>query len=233
VDPLEEEYLSYSPYNYVLNHPTGLIDSFGMAPGDPPEVEQLLEEKKEKNPYLSGNPVSVIQQTMRDVLDGMRYTATQVANGTKEVTKTSVKFTSKAADVVSDAAMGVAVGDIVAAPFTESTSLSVTAVALEIVMVADVVSTVAKTVDAFAFDGSGDEALRQFGKTMFSAGTDALMKSMAGRLITRTGTSVIGPLFRSARTGRFVTNKYGFTVTAVADATNVATSKIIDKVVDR
>ena len=35
VDPLAEVYYSYSPYNYVLNHPTGMIDPNGMFAWDP------------------------------------------------------------------------------------------------------------------------------------------------------------------------------------------------------
>lgn len=50
------------------------------------------------------------------------------------------------------------------------------------------------------------------------------MNKIAGRVVTRTATTVSGPVFRSATNGRFVSNAYGYSVQTVSDATKVAIS---------
>jgi len=48
VDPMSDNYPSLSPYAYCLNNPIGLIDPFGLEPGDPP--------KKNKDPNRNYKP---------------------------------------------------------------------------------------------------------------------------------------------------------------------------------
>ena len=42
VDPLAEEYATFTPFQYVLNNPINLVDPYGLSseePGDPPCVD--------------------------------------------------------------------------------------------------------------------------------------------------------------------------------------------------
>ena len=93
---------------------------------------------------------------------------------------------------------------------------------------ADVTSTVAKEVDVAAFDGSFEDASSQAFETVVNAGAGKLVGKIAGSFVR---TDVAGRFFNPA-TGRFVTNRFGHTVTAASDATRVSVSLGVSQLLD-
>ncbi len=93
---------------------------------------------------------------------------------------------------------------------------------------ADVVSLTSKTIDYAVYDGSGEEVTNQAIRVGVSFGSGAVVKGLTNaicaKVITRTGSRVAGPVFRSSMSGRFVSNSFGYTVETVKDATRISTT---------
>lgn len=79
-----------------------------------------------------------------------------------------------------------------------------------------------KTADALAFNGSKSALIRQWSKLGINFIAGKLIRGVAGKMVTRTSSSVPNTLFRSSSTGQFVTNTYGTSIAVAADATNVS-----------
>jgi hypothetical protein len=159
-------------------------------------------------------PSFIVAGTKQAVKDGLKLS--------KRVAETGVKTTARASDIVSDGSTVMAVGGLIASPFTSGSSLGLTTFALSVGTGADVTSTLAKGADAAFFDGSIDAAVDQAIKTGLNLGSGALLNSLTSRVVARTGFAT-GPIFRSAQSGQFVTNLQGLTTTAVRDATKIVT----------
>ena len=132
-----------------------------------------------------------------------------------------VDATAELADDVSDASTIVAAGGIVAAPFTGGSSLTVTAYALGVGTAADTTSLAAKTVDAVAFDGSGEAAFSQLGELTVNA--------LGARYLPRAGAATVRYLETATQATRRVPASMGIriTVNAATDATRVAIPVIL------
>lgn len=227
VDPLASNFHDVSPFVYPANNPLRFTDPTGMA-GKDENGEDDGDENKNGQSDISERAAQSSQQNISEeqirVIAEIFRIQNEVAKLKKQqpsTGKVATQTTAATADVASDVSMVFAVGGILLAPVTDGASLLMTAEALKIGMAADVFSTGAKTLDALAFNGSPDAAKNQALKTAFNAAGGAVFKSVAGRVVTRTGLSGIGPLFRSSQTKRFVTNNFGIAVTAAADATSV------------
>lgn len=67
-------------------------------------------------------------------------------------------------------------------------------------------------ITAIVADGTSDAALNQFIETGVKIGSGALLNSLTAKVVTRTGFSA-GLFFRSAQSGRFISNVQGFAKT--------------------
>ena len=226
VDPLASQLPGWSPYHYTFDNPINFIDPTGLMPEDDEIPEGIIESLSQFFDF--SKIVDKIEVTLVDAAKKTPAAAGQLALDAAQAVvpdpKTAVQMTGATADFVSDASTGAAIGGILAAPFTGGSSLSLTAMALQVGTVADITSTAAKTTEALVFDGSTDAAVQQGAQTLFNIGAGRAFRALSGQVITRTSSSFVRPLFRSAQSGRFVTNNFGFTVTAAADATIVTTS---------
>jgi len=139
----------------------------------------------------------------------------------KDTGSAAVKIGTEFSDNVSDVSNFIAAGGILAAPFTEGTSLAVSGVALSVGTIADVTSLSLKTIDYTVFGGSRDAVVGQAGATALRFVGGQMVRSASSKMVTRTGSAVTGAAFRNPQTGRFVTNQFSHTVTAARDATRV------------
>ncbi len=153
-----------------------------------------------------------------------------INNSVKKVQKDLETLPSKVgqvADIVSDettvlAAAGVVttvVGTVAGNPALAGVGVEITSTSLAVGTGADITSTVAKGIDAYALVGSKMEFYKQAGATTAKVISGGIINSTTARVVTRTGLSNI--MFRGA-SGRFVSNSMGFGVTATSDATKVA-----------
>jgi len=161
-----------------------------------------------------------------DGVDVVQYTTSQInaaGQTIADVPGQVIQSGAQVSDAVSDASTVAAISGIALAPVTDGASLSLTADALAVGAYADFSSTFFKGVDAVFMGGSKDVAIQQAGKTAFRAITGNVINRAVTKAVVRTGPNVV-TAFRSAPTGKFVTNAYGYTVTAAADATKIAIS---------
>ncbi len=221
LDPLAKFQPDMTPYHYTHNNPLNRIDPTGML--DKKEEDEKEARKQQQGTSVLSSMANSLSETVEN-LPSFIYngTAQALADGKKtaiDVTELGLKVTSKSADIVSDAATGIAIVGLVLALFTDGASLALTEVSLSVGTGADLTSTLAKGADAAFFDGSSEAFQTQLTKTVLNIGSGSLLNSLTSRVVTRTGL-VTG--FRSAQSGRFVTNLQGLTTTAVRDATKIA-----------
>ena len=148
-----------------------------------------------------------------------------INNSVKKVQKDLETLPSKVgegADIVSEGSNYVAIGGIIAAPFTGGSSLTLTGYALTLGTYADVTSAFAKGIDALAFSGSKGAFERQVGVATLSSLGGFGVNKLFGRVVTRTSSSVLGPAYRSTTSGRFVSNGYGFSLQGANYAARIA-----------
>ncbi len=167
--------------------------------------------------------------------------AETVAEYSLEVAETSVKSGIVISDALSDGstvgAIAGTTGLIVAVgtrnPALGAASVAITSSALKLGTASDIASSVLKTADAVAFDGSYEAAYSQAVRTILRAGGSHIVQTIGGRVVARTGSSVSGPLFYNPASGRFVSNRVGLATSAAADATSVGISISADSRFDR
>ena len=109
-------------------------------------------------------------------------------------------------------------GTVAGNPALAGVGVEITSTSLAVGTGADITSTVAKGVDAIAFNGSTSAFSNQALLTSARVITGGIINFSTARVVTRTGLSNI--LFRGT-SGKFVSNSYGFGVTAASDATKV------------
>jgi hypothetical protein len=150
-----------------------------------------------------------------------------------EMKMSEEEFFAKAADTHSKVLTALAGGSVLAGAAGAVGALKVAEGALTAATAADAVLTAAKTKSATeAKEGSSAkakkaaEAKKQALKTVLNAVGGKLTRRLATGVVTRTGANVQNTLFRSAETGRFVSNKLGIGVNASADATAVGISVV-------
>jgi RHS repeat-associated protein len=221
-DPLANDYPGWTPYHYTHNNPLNLIDPTGMSACDPPDecgwmdriFSYFSQPETTRQEDFGGQQRRAAMQNH----EGIQRAAVQAQEAVQEGVKDGLKTGIKVTDAVSDASTSLAVIGIATTPLhggTLTTSL------LAIGTGADATSLALKTIDAAVFDGSWETAAWQAG-SMFTRGVAGeVVQGVTSKVVARTGSSVSGPLFQSAQTGRFVTNGFGHTVTAVSDATRV------------
>lgn len=76
VDPLADEYPSWSPYNYVMNNPVRLVDPDGAAPSDCPSCGVRIDNRVKQ--YLSGEVTR--QQYISETTLGLNQAAGAVGD---------------------------------------------------------------------------------------------------------------------------------------------------------
>ena len=212
-------YQGASPYNYTFNNPTNLTDPTGIA-ACPPDcdfqsvvggfwnytvnrVKTAFNDAEHAATHPKETLDAAIQEQREGNLKSFNEDATRLADG------------------VSDLSTGAAVVGLAGAPFTGGSSLSLTGYALTAGSVADATSLGLKTYDVAAGDGSASAALRQGTKVLLNVGGGRIIRSLSSKVAVRTGPNVVGPEFYSPATGRFVTNRLGYSVNAAADAAKV------------
>jgi RHS repeat-associated protein len=227
-DPLAQMYPSWSPYCYVRNNPLRLFDPTGRQDEEANEDDKAAKAKRSWWAAL-GKFITRLGQTVKEsprlTAEGAAQIGETAAKHAKGAAEVGVKVVSKSADVVSTGSDVVAAGGVVLAPFTGGASLAVTAEALAVNTASGIASTVAKGVDYSFFNGSEAEFKQQALSTVIDVGAGRLVdKTVANYVIRETGEAITGPLYRSASTGRFVTNDVGLTVTAIKYAVQIAIS---------
>ena len=195
---MSDKYPGWSVYVYCHNNPLRLIDPNGMDDVGPGFWEWLKSviggnSSNETNPGTEVNR-TIVQETKT------------MNKKIEEFPRKTVKATEKYADATSDASTTAAIGGIAAAPFTAGTSLEGSADALVIGTVADGVSFGAKTIDAIAYDGSSNDALKQGEKFAVGIIGDKVIDVVTGKLVTKTG---LNTAYRGTVSGRFISNAYG------------------------
>lgn len=211
IDPITDQFPGWTPYHYVHNNPLNLVDPTGMSAEKAEEAENCPPCSIEYfiRWLFQDYDNTYIGDLFRADAQGDGKLEQKVAQDAKAVGNAIVDATAEIADDVSDASTILAASGIVAAPFTGGSSLTVTGYALGVGTAADLTSAGAKTIDAVAFDGSSEVAFDQFVETTVNFGAGKLANKVAGSFV------------RVGSTGRFVTNQFGQTVTAVRDATRV------------
>ena len=126
------------------------------------------------NPSNETNPGTEVSTTIVNETE-------KASKKIKDIPKNTVKATEKYADATSEASTDVAVRGVIGAPVTGGTSLEVSADALIMGTVADGISAGAKTVDAIAFDGSKEAALKG-GQFLFDIVGGKIVDLVAGEV---------------------------------------------------
>jgi len=235
VDPLAAEFAAWSPYNYVLDNPTLLMDPTGRAPEDD-EVDGR-----------SGISIRATQRSFLGALANLFNTTSEAAKGTPEFVANGAANTAQdvkaaaselgestvdAGIVISDAVSegstagaiaglaGIVVGVLTKNPALATAATEFTGTMLSIGIGADISSTVFKGADAAFFDGSANAFLQQGLETGINAASGKFLNKTAASLVR---TNIAGRFFNPG-SGRFVSNRIGFTTTAIRDATKVVIS---------
>jgi RHS repeat-associated protein len=216
--------LTMTSYNHTFGNPIGFADPDGEAPsGCPPFCgpagRQFQSELRSLGREVSGRVSSARDQVVHATKNPDQV-ASRVGNELQQIGNEMAAEASTIADGISDVTTGLALVGVVAAPFTKGASLALTGDALAIGTAADAASTGIKGVEAMN-GGSNTEFYQQGAETLINVGAGGLTKFGLGQAVTRTGSEVTGPLFRSSQTGEFVTDQFGQAATVAADATAV------------
>ena len=199
VDPMSDKYPGWSPYVYCHNNPLRLIDPNGMEDGGP-GFFAWLKNFFTCNSFNKTNPGTEVNRT---IVEETKITNKKIG----EFPRKTVKATEKYADATSDASTKVSIAGVAAAPLTAGVSLEGSADALVIGTISDGVSFGAKTIDAIAYGGSKDAAVKQFEKLGVDVFGGKVIDAVAGKVVIKTG---LNTAYRSTANGRFVSNAYGY-----------------------
>ena len=228
IDPLTDQFPGWTPYHYVHNNPLNLVDPTGMAAEEasvcPPCSFEYFTRwlfQDYDNTYVG--------ELFRADAQGDGKLEQKVAEDAEAAGNAIVDATAELADDVSDASTVLAIGGIVAAPFTGGGSLTVTGYALGVGVAAVATSTAAKTIDYVAFDGSSEAALDQAIELGVNFGVGKLANRVAGSFVRINSAG----RFYNASNGQFVTNQFGYSVTAASDATKVVVPLAVPPVIKK
>jgi RHS repeat-associated protein len=206
VDPLEDNYPGWSPYNYVEDNPITGIDPNGMQDGGGGILGWLS--------GLFGNNSSKQTDPGTEATRAVVENIKEMNKKIDETPKKAVKATEKFADVVSKtstvgAVAGVVVtgvGVVTADPVVAAAGVDITADALTVKTTAEVTKTVTESVDVVAFNGSKSELLNQTEKLGLNILSEGAVNSLTSKFVLRTG----------------VNNElFNYTAKAVSDATKI------------
>ena len=228
-DPMGAMRPGISPFNYCQNNPLNRIDPTGMLDeGDKDGgfwgwLSGLFGGSTNGTDEHPGSNVAV------SVLNKANAVVDKAKKQAVDTGERVVDATIQVTDAVSDGAtVGAVAGVVVTAfgaatgnPVVSAAGVKITSTSLAVGTASDVTSTVAKGVDAVAFNGSATDFYTQAGATTAKLISGGIVNSTTARVVTRTGLSNIA--FRGA-SGRFVSNSIGYGVTAVSDATKVVIS---------
>jgi len=235
VDPLAGDYPSITPYGYVLNNPLGLVDPTGMAATDPPfgngwlksMVKQLEGYYMGVNTFSDRNYVNTMQSGIGNDLGNAAYFG---GNTLVDATATTADFVSDGSTLTAAGGIGLTLvgGLMVGTGFGAvpgaammSTGATITGTALTVGTVADATSTVAKGVDAVAFDGSMNSFITQ--------GSKLGVNLLGSVFLPNAGATTLRYFERATQATRRVPASLGMkrTMNTAADATQVALPTIL------
>ena len=240
-DPMQDAYPGISPYAYANNNPLKYVDPDGNShhePQDQYDVNQIVQDRFDEGGVEVANAIVNLPSYVKS---GAQEGAEVVAEHSLDLAETSVKSGIVISDALADGSTkGVLVGSVgaLALASTRSPQATIAAVRFTSAMVklgtaSSVSSTLLKSTDALAFDGSYEAAANQVLKTAFGIGASAGTRIVAGRFLTGATFSGAGTLYRSASTGGPVPNLRALTSTAIVDATNAGLNFSAESLIDR
>lgn len=226
VDPLADEFAGWTPYNYVMNNPVRLVDPTGQA-AECPDCDFLSSFKyalSKNNTFLgrwfrADQQGQLEQEVAQDLSDAGNATVGAVDNFADKASDGSTWAVIGGIGLVAGGAAVTyysgGIGSSLGAGMIE-TGLTITGTAFTIGTAADVTSTVAKGIDAAAFDGSSDAFMYQSGETLVNA--------LGARYLPRAGAATVRYLETATQATRRVPASFGLrtTVNVATDATRVA-----------
>ena len=229
-DPMQDEYPGISPYAYANNNPLKYVDPDGNRhhePQDQYDVNQIVQDRFDEVGAEFANAIANFPSFLQAGAIKAAENAGDLALGvTQTAIETNIVLSnavSKGADVGSTLGVGGTVAGVVTgnAPLVAG-SVAFTGTMLSISTAAEVVRTASIAADALLFDDSPRKAWGVGVNSAINIGISKIPGIGARGLVNQT--QGLRPTFRSAITGRFVSDRYGGTVTAVSNAASAAVS---------
>jgi hypothetical protein len=199
-----------SGYNYCNNNPMTLIDPTGKDSTDDSWLKGAPNQDANESSYPDIDPVNLVKGELSQW---------------KQTTKKIIEKGAETSDDVTDLSNAVIITAFGYTIITDGTSGIVIPFAIGVGRSAEAASLALKTIDWLAFDGSG----KAVGNQALVLGADFILtstfKKLSEGIVIKNSPQILGPLYRSAISGRFVTNVWGNfltkTIPAVKDVTTV------------